>query len=187
MWVCLLPPLEGLAGAPPGGCSPPAEPSLTSRSPAVYTQLIHPTHFTSPGQVVLAIFMACFVVCRHVCACAQTHTDTHTRGVHTSPHHPLPLLQVLFTHSPTSTLSQAAMPTHPPYLHHMPLPPHTDTHAGTPSQVPPLRSWDALTLAHAHGHIHMCIHVIFIQTHSWAGAELGRGPGTAAVLERAHV
>lgn len=182
--VCCLP-WKGWQGLP-GGCLPPAEPLLTSPRPAVYTQQIHPPT-SLPGVKSYSPLSWPVLLCAGMCV--PVHRHTHTRAVFT---HPLTTLYPFFKYfsltAPPLPCPRLPCPlTRHIYKHHVPLPPHTDTHAGTPSQVSPLRSWDALTLAHAHGHIHTGIHVIFTQTHSWAGAELGRGPGTAAVLARAHV
>lgn len=151
--VCCLP-WKGWQGLP-GGCLPPAEPLLTSPRPAVYTQQIHPPT-SLPGVKSYSPLSWPVLLCAGMCV--PVHRHTHTRGVHTSPHHPLPLLQVLLTHSPTSTLSKAPMPTHPPYLQTARAPATSHRHSrrdpisSVPSQVLGRTHFGTRTWAHTHGH-----------------------------------
>lgn len=151
--VCCLP-WKGWQGLP-GGCSPPAEPLLTSPSPAVYTQQIHPPT-SLPGVKSYSPLSWPVVLCAAMCACAQTHT----RAVFTQPLTTLyPFFKYFSLTAPPLPRPRHPRPlTHHIYKHHMPLPPHTDTHAGTPSQASPLRSWDALTGTRtwAHTRVHTC-------------------------------
>ena len=106
IWDCLLPHLEGLVGSPLGGCSPPADPSLPSPSSAIRAQQTHPTHSTSPSQVVPLHLRGLFF---HVQACVCT--CTHTHSIHT----PLTILY------PLSTYLSLLVPHLPSVRHPCPL------------------------------------------------------------------
>lgn len=95
--VCCLP-WKGWQGLP-GGCSPPAEPLLTSPRPAVYTQQIHPPTSLA-GVKSYSPLSWPVLLCAGMCVPVHRHTHTHTCGVHTSPHHPF------FTPSSSTSYSQ---------------------------------------------------------------------------------
>lgn len=160
MWACPLSPLEGLAGKPPGSCS--SQQSLTHTSHLVD---IHCTHFTSTSQVRLSFAQpvwSCMGRYPHV----DTHT-THTHGICTSSHHPLPhFLQVLLTHISSFTLFTGAhdhSPTciHHIYKHHTPsyLPPCTDIDTSRSPRCPVPGAPHSCACMPSHLHMLKCTHI----------------------------